>query len=169
MRAAAFLDRDGVLMEDRGYVARAQDVCLLPGTGAALRQLVRAGYLLIVVTNQSGIGRGLFDEQALQDVHRRLTVLLAAEDVLLDAIYHCPHAPAAGCACRKPLPGLLDEAASRFPVNRERSFMVGDKPSDVAAGQAAGLGRTYLIGSPGLPDLLSCVAKQLALMRVSGS
>jgi len=165
MRAAAFLDRDGVLMDDRGYVARARDVCLLPGTGAALRRLVRAGYLLIVVTNQSGIGRGMFDEVALREVHQRLCTLLAAEEVALDAICHCPHAPADQCSCRKPLPGLLNQAAGRFPIDRGRSFMVGDKPSDVAAGRAAGLGHSYLIGSPGLPDLAACVERHMGLRR----
>lgn len=168
MKAAAFLDRDGVLMEDRGYVARPDDVHLLPGTGAALRRLRQANYLLIVVTNQSGIGRGMFDEVALQDVHLRLTMLLAAEGVALDAIYHCPHVPDAHCTCRKPLPGLLHRAMSRHRIDRATSFMVGDKLSDIAAGKAAGLGRTYLIGRPDLPDLGACVASHLALPQAAG-
>jgi D-glycero-D-manno-heptose 1,7-bisphosphate phosphatase len=138
-RAAVLLDRDGTLIVDRDYLSDPAGVELLPGAAAGLRKLRDLGLALVVVTNQSGIGRGLFDEAALAAVHDRLTTLLAAEGVRLDGIYHCPHAPADDCACRKPRTELALRAARDLGLDLARAFVVGDKRADVELGRALGV------------------------------
>jgi len=165
-RAVAFLDRDGVINADRGYVHDIENFEFLPGVPEALRKLRGAGYLLIVVTNQSGIGRGLYSEAKMHELHSYMQAQLAAHGGALDAIYHCPHDPIQGCECRKPLPGLLLQAMNDFDIDRKSSFIVGDKPSDLAAGAAAGLGAGYLIWSDGkFQSLLDCVDAILATQQ----
>jgi len=131
-RPAIFLDRDGTLIEERHYLAAPSQVALLPHVAEALARFAQAGYALVIVTNQSGIGRGYFTEAQLSDVHRHLVSLLAASGVRLDGIYHCPHAPGQACDCRKPLPGLIDRAAAELGLDVARSFVIGDKPADVS-------------------------------------
>jgi len=131
-KPAIFLDRDGTLIEERHYLSEPSQVALLPGSAEALAALTREGYALVIVTNQSGIGRGLFTEDQLRDVHRHLTDTLAARDVRLDGIYHCPHAPADPCPCRKPEPGLVHQACLDLDLDLSESFVIGDKPADVA-------------------------------------
>jgi D-glycero-D-manno-heptose 1,7-bisphosphate phosphatase len=162
-RRAAFLDRDGVLNEDTGYVGRVSDFRLLPGVPEALRLLGDAGWLLVVVTNQSGIGRGYYTEADFQAVTAHLRALLAADGVTLAHVAHCPHAPDGGpCRCRKPAPGMILDSAAALGVDLSASVMIGDKPSDVAAGRAAGVARCFLVGGgPGeadghFTDLLAC-------------
>jgi D-glycero-D-manno-heptose 1,7-bisphosphate phosphatase len=137
-KPAIFLDRDGTLIEERHYLSEPSQVALFPGTVEALRQLARAGYALIIVTNQSGIGRGLFTEDQLRDVHRHLAETLAAAGIRLDGIYHCPHAPAEPCDCRKPEPGLVHRACAELDLDPSQSFVIGDKPADVALGVRVG-------------------------------
>lgn len=147
-RKALFLDRDGVINVDHGYVSRIADFEPVEGLFDALRTAVADGYALIVVTNQSGIGRGYFtqaDYDALEDHMRRL---FAAEGVALTAVYHCPHRPEDGCSCRKPAPGMILRAAREHDVDLARSIMIGDKPSDAEAARMAGIGRIELV-SPG--------------------
>lgn len=146
-RRAAFLDRDGVLNEDRGYVHRPEDFVLLPGVPAGLARLQRLGYALIVITNQSGIGRGYFDEAALAILHDTLRARLAATHVEITGIYHCPHAPQDDCDCRKPAPGLIRRAVAEHDIDVARSILIGDKASDLAAGRAAGVGACFLVRS----------------------
>lgn len=146
-RRAVFLDRDGTLIYDRGYLADPAGVELLPDTLAALRLLRARGLALVLVTNQSGVGRGMFSHGAVAAVHRRLAELLAAQAIVLDGVYYCPHAPWDGCDCRKPRPGMLLRAARDLDLDLERSFMAGDKLDDVAAGRRAGC-RTALLSSP---------------------
>lgn len=134
VRQAVFLDRDGVLIADTGYIHRVEDVQVLPGVKQALQALKSAGWLLVVVTNQSGIGRGLFHVESYEAVTRHLRAMLPE----IDAVYCCPHAPGGGCACRKPAPGMLLQAAHELGVDLSRSIMLGDKESDVAAGVSAG-------------------------------
>jgi D-glycero-D-manno-heptose 1,7-bisphosphate phosphatase len=145
-RAAVFLDRDGTLNVEVDYLSSPDELVLLPGVASALRRFADAGFLLCVVTNQSGIARGLFDEEALHRIHERLGALLAAEGVSLDSIGYCPHHPDVGvapyrrpCRCRKPQPGLLEDAALRFGVDLARSFTVGDALRDLDAGAALGV------------------------------
>lgn len=156
-KPAAFIDRDGVINVDRGYVYQIEDFEILPGVPEALRLLRSAGFLLILVTNQSGIGRGYYSETDLLLLHAHLQNLLAEEGASFDGIYYCPHHPDHGCDCRKPLPGLILEAMRDFPLDRGRSFIAGDNPSDLAAGGAAGLGHGYLIAPEGpITSLLEC-------------
>jgi len=139
-RPAIFLDRDGVVIEDRDYLADPDQVRILPGVIPALAAARRAGFLLVGVSNQSGIGRGYFSEDDFRLVMSRLQELLAAGGAGFDFFHYCPHAPDADCACRKPRQGLMEEARSILAIDPDRSWMVGDKASDVAFGRAAGLG-----------------------------
>jgi len=143
--AAVFFDRDGTLISDTGYISCPEDVRLLPGAVDLLKYLRKSGYLLVVVSNQSGVGRGLITELQAAQVHERFISLLAQQGVLLNGIFYCPHAPEIHCDCRKPLPGMLLKAAEQLDIDLARSYMIGDKPSDCEAGQAAGC-NTFLLG-----------------------
>jgi histidinol-phosphate phosphatase family protein len=147
---ALFLDRDGTLIVDQGYPSRPDLVRLLPGAAAGLAELARDGFRLVLVSNQSGVGRGLVTREQAEGVHRRAVECLAAHGVRLDGSYYCYHAPWEGCACRKPSPQLLRRAAEELNLDLGRSFLVGDKPSDVAAGRAAGC-RTVLLAAGAAP------------------
>lgn len=148
-RPAVFLDRDGTIIEDTGYIADPDAVRLLPGAARAIGRLNRAGIPAIVVTNQSGIARGLLDESAYQAVARRLETLLAAGGVRLDGDYHCPHHPdfTGTCECRKPGPLLYRRAAADHGLDLARSWWVGDRERDVVPAKHFG-GRGVLIGQP---------------------
>jgi D-glycero-D-manno-heptose 1,7-bisphosphate phosphatase len=144
-RRAVFLDRDGTINEERDYLWRVEDFVFIPGAPEAIRLLREAGFLVVVVTNQSGIGRGYYDEAALERLHAHMAAELAKAGAGVDAAYFCPHHPRHGqgeygreCACRKPLPGMLLSAASDLGIDLAGSWVVGDKLSDIEAGQAAG-------------------------------
>jgi D-glycero-D-manno-heptose 1,7-bisphosphate phosphatase len=137
-RRFVILDRDGTLIFERNYLCDPRGVELLPGAKAALHQLRELGLGLIVVTNQSGIGRGYFDFAQLDAVHSRLKELLAADGLWLDGIYCCPHLPDDNCACRKPKTGLLLQAASEHGFSPEECVVIGDKPCDIDLGRAVG-------------------------------
>ncbi|HLE97556.1 MAG TPA: HAD family hydrolase [Candidatus Thermoplasmatota archaeon] len=144
---AIFLDRDGVLNANRDdYVKSWSEFAWLPGTFHSLRALRAAGYALVVVTNQSMVGRGLAAAAALEDIHRRMLAELARHQASLDAIMVCTHAPDDRCACRKPEPGLVLEAARLLRVDLARSVLVGDRDSDLEAGRRAGVGRLERVG-----------------------
>ncbi len=145
MRAAVFLDRDGTLIEERGYVDRIDLLSLFPWTADAVRLLNRAGLVTVVVTNQAAIGRGIIDEAFLTDVHRTLDARLDGGGARIDGYFFCPHHPEAqreeyrqACRCRKPGPGLIERACQEMDLDVSRSFMVGDRWIDVQAGQSAG-------------------------------
>jgi D-glycero-D-manno-heptose 1,7-bisphosphate phosphatase len=153
-RKAAFLDRDGVLNADRAYLYRPEDFEILPGVLPALRLLTKQRHALVVVTNQSGIARGLFAEADYERLRDHMREVFATQDIVFDGIYHCPHHPEAAveqyrlaCDCRKPAAGLLRRAAEELDLDLPRSLLVGDKASDIAAGRAAGVGRCYLVGA----------------------
>jgi D-glycero-D-manno-heptose 1,7-bisphosphate phosphatase len=148
---AVFLDRDGTLIEDLGYPREPERIRLLDGVGAGLRTLRDAGFALVVISNQSGIGRGIIDPAEATAVHDRFITLLGAEQVQLDATHYCPHAPSDGCDCRKPEPTMLVRAAADLDISLGDSFMVGDKLSDAQAGHRAGC-RTILLGDDGDAD-----------------
>ncbi|MGH9890406.1 MAG: D-glycero-alpha-D-manno-heptose-1,7-bisphosphate 7-phosphatase [bacterium] len=141
---AVFVDRDGTIIEELHYPDDPQKVRLLPGAGEALAELRKAGFLLVLVSTQSGVGRGLFAEEAVRLVHDRMMELLEPYGVALDDSRYCLHAPWDGCSCRKPSPRMLEEAARRLDIDTGASFMIGDKPEDVEAGARAGC-RTILI------------------------
>ena len=159
-RRAVFLDRDGVLTRERSYVKSPAEVELLPGTAEGLAALRRAGWVTVVVTNQSGVGRGLFSEAMLGEIHAALARKLAAEDpdARWDALKYCPHHPTEAlppyrmdCACRKPKPGMLLEAARELGIDLASSWMVGDAERDVLAGKAAGCRTAALPWEGGAP------------------
>jgi D-glycero-D-manno-heptose 1,7-bisphosphate phosphatase len=137
-RRFVLLDRDGTITVERNYLSDPDEVELLPQVGAGLRRLAQNGLGLIVVTNQSGIARGYFNEQRLGEIHRRMNQLLAAEGVRLDAIYFCPHSPEENCGCRKPKPGMVEQAAREFGFDPRQTFVIGDKPCDIDLGHAVG-------------------------------
>ena len=145
MRPAVFLDRDGTLIEERGYLDRLDMLSVFPWTADALRLLKRAGFALVVVTNQAAIGRGIIDEAFLSEVHRELDVRLARGDAAIDRYYYCPHLVDAAiesyrqlCRCRKPGPAMIEQACREMDLDPARSVMVGDRWLDVACGRAAG-------------------------------
>jgi len=163
-RRAVFLDRDGVLVEELGLLLRTEDIRILPGVVGALARLKGAGFVLPVVSNQAGVARGLTDEAAVRaiqaEIERRLVQAGAPP---LDGFFYCPHHPAAtlaayrvDCACRKPRPGLLLAAAQALGLDPARSFMVGDRPSDLVAGQRAGCRTVWVqTGAHGSPPIES--------------
>ncbi|ROQ78316.1 D-glycero-beta-D-manno-heptose-1,7-bisphosphate 7-phosphatase [Streptomyces sp. ADI92-24] len=179
-RPAVLLDRDGTLTEHRHYPAHPDELALQPDIGAPLRALQEEGFALVVVTNQSGVARGLLDATVLDAMHDRLRALLGRQEVRLDAIYACPHHPEGTvpryrlvCRCRKPAPGMLLQAARDLDLDLARSWMVGDSPRDVEAGHRAGT-RTARVG-PGLdggvdPEVTGATTSEvLRHMRLLGA
>lgn len=156
LRRAAFLDRDGVINVDHGYVCRREDFQFVPGALAACAQLHRWQFALVVVTNQSGIGRGLYGEQDYRQLTDWMRAQFAAAGAPLAGVYHCPHHPQAllpayrrACDCRKPGPGMLLAAARDLSLDLGRSVLFGDKASDIAAAAAAGIAQRVLLGTDG--------------------
>ena len=167
LRPAAFLDRDGVLNVDRGYTFRPEDLVMIPSAAAAVRLLNDAGYYVFVVTNQSGIARGFYTAAAMTLFNAQIQNALRGEGAHIDAFYHCPHHPdgvvtelAVRCHCRKPQPGMLEQAARDWPIDLSRSFLIGDKDDDMAAAGAFHIrGIKFDAQSGSLVDL---VRKELA-------
>ena len=155
LKRAVFLDRDGVINVDHGYVSSWDQFEFLPGVPEALWQLQSAGYVLVVVSNQSGIGRGLYTEADLAALNRRVQRYLFDErGVDIAQFYHCPHHPTEAllewrqpCHYRKPAPGMIEQACTELHIDPSSSLMVGDKVSDMEAGQAAGVGRLFRVVS----------------------
>ena len=145
MRSAVFLDRDGTMIEDVGYLASLRRIAFYPWTVDAIRMLNRTGLAVVVVTNQSGVARGMFSDAFVGETHRGIEAQLAAGGARVDAYYHCPHHPdgrvaayARTCTCRKPGRGMIDQAAADLGLDPRRSFVVGDKWIDVQLGRAVG-------------------------------
>lgn len=152
MERTVFLDRDGTInhrVED-GYVTSWSGFRFLPGAKDALRRLTQAGYRIVVVSNQAGVGKGLMSAADLQEITARFRAAVRASGGRIDDVFYCTHAPAENCDCRKPKPGLLLRAASRRRVPLSKTFFVGDSESDVLAGQRAGC-RTILIAAGASP------------------
>jgi histidinol-phosphate phosphatase family protein len=156
-----FLDRDGTLVEDAGYVHRPEDYRLLPGVLEALRRLVRAGFRLAIVTNQSGIGRGYFTREDFERFQARLLSDLTEAGIPIEASFVCPHAPDEGCACRKPAAGLLEQARRELGADLASSWVLGDAERDVEMAQRAGCAGAVLVGPEGV-DLEKAVDTILA-------
>jgi len=153
-RKAAFIDRDGVINEERNYVHQVDDFVLLPGVSEGMRMLHEAGYLLIVITNQAGVARGYYGLDAVDTLHQHMRELFRRQGVELNGIYICPHHPqgsdpdfAIECDCRKPAPGMLLQAAMDFNIDLPNSVLIGDKLSDIEAGRRAGLTKLVLVES----------------------
>ena len=165
LRKAAFLDRDGVINKDKAYVHRWEDFEFVPGAVEGMRRLQEAGYALVIVTNQSGLARGYYTEAQYQALTASLRQELSRQGVELEGVYHCPHHPKGSvpalsidCGCRKPSPGLLLQAARELNLSLSDSLLVGDKPGDIEAARAAGVGRAYQVQS----DNPESVADQVA-------
>ncbi len=145
LRPAVFLDRDGTLNVEKNYLIDPAEFEFIPGVPQALKRLQDAGYLLVVVTNQSGVARGYFSLEQVRRLHDYMEKLLQTYGVKLAGVYSCPHHPEAGigeysknCSCRKGAPGMLLQAAQDLAVDLQKSYMVGDKEADILAGFAAG-------------------------------
>jgi D-glycero-D-manno-heptose 1,7-bisphosphate phosphatase len=144
---AIFLDRDGVINQrpvEGEYITRWEDFHILPGVAESISLLNRAGFHVIVITNQRCVAKQQITEAALQDMHRRMTEALSAQGATLDAVYYCPHDHEPACQCRKPQPGMILEAAQMWSIDLKASWMVGDSASDVEAGRRAGCKTVYL-------------------------
>ena len=143
----AFLDRDGIINKDAGYTYKINDFELIDGCIDALKIFQENDYKIIIVTNQSGIGRGYYSEADYQKLTRWYRRQLLDQGITITDIFHCPHAPASLCYCRKPREGLFLQAAQKYAVDFSNSLMVGDKISDLQAGHAAGVARLILINN----------------------
>lgn len=164
---AAFLDRDGVLNVDHAYVHRPEQLEWVAGAAESVRLLNEAGYYVLVITNQSGVARGFFDEAAVKSFHANMQNVLAGQGAHIDAFYYCPHHPegtvkafAMACSCRKPRTGMLEQAARDWPIDITRSFFIGDKDADMAA--AAAFKVRGIKFDPRLHSLPDLVRQQLA-------
>ena len=145
-KKAFFLDRDGVINENRPNMVRTWDEFeFLEGAAEAVRKINDAGWLVVVVTNQSIVNRGIITREALENIHRKMMAALAEKGAEVDAVYYCPHMREEGCQCRKPKPGMLLKAAEDLDINLSQSVMAGDLPTDVEAGHRAGVWRSELI------------------------
>jgi D-glycero-D-manno-heptose 1,7-bisphosphate phosphatase len=144
MKRAVFIDRDGTINVEKDYLYRAEEFEFIPGAPKAIRLLNEAGFLVVVVSNQSGVARGYYTEEDVHLLHRHVATQLDQAGSRIDAWFYCPHHPsgrgsyALPCRCRKPQPGMLLDAASRFDIDLEASIMIGDKLVDIEAGRAAG-------------------------------
>ncbi|MCO5131001.1 MAG: HAD family hydrolase [Xanthobacteraceae bacterium] len=167
-RPAAFLDRDGVLNFDDGYIGTRDRIRWMPGVAPAIRALNDANYFVFVVTNQSGVARGMFSEQDVRALHDWMRDELRRDGARIDDIRFCPHhqagsvaAHAIACDCRKPKPGMLRALMATWPVRAQGSFVIGDKASDIAAAQAAGL-PGFLFEGGDLADFIDRVLREMA-------
>ncbi len=146
MNKAIFLDRDGVIIENRSnYVRSWADVAFISGAVDTLQRLAATPYKILVVTNQSAVGRGIITLAEAEAINQEFLAVIENAGGRIDGLYMCPHAPQDGCLCRKPLPGLLLNAASDLNINLEKSLMVGDALTDIKAGQQAGVPNSYLV------------------------
>ena len=159
MKKAVFLDRDGVINKDKGYVYQVDDFEYIEGVFDACLELKNMGYLLVVVTNQSGIARGMYSEDDFHSLTEWMDWNFADKGVELDGIYYCPHHPEHGigefkqdCDCRKPKPGMLVDAAKFLKIDLANSIMVGDKADDMRAAKAAGINMAILVRSGKVVD-----------------
>ena len=148
LKKAIFLDRDGTINEDNmEYVKSWAEFKFLPKSKSAIRQLNRAGYLVIVITNQSGVSKGLYSEQTLNGINERMKQELALADAHIDAVYYCPHAKEENCNCRKPKTGLIERAVKGHKIDLKKSWIVGDSlKHDIPLGKSAGM-KTILVRS----------------------
>jgi len=160
-KTAIFLDRDGTVIYDVGYPKDPGEVQLLPGVVEALSKLQKYGFYLVIVSNQSGVGRDIITKEEAKQVHDKVISILNENGVRLDAAYYCPHLPEDMCQCRKPMPELLFRAAKEFDIDLVNSFMIGDKQIDIEAGKNAGC-NTILLRVPPLSGIDSGEANYIA-------
>jgi D-glycero-D-manno-heptose 1,7-bisphosphate phosphatase len=174
-QTAVFLDRDGTINEEVGYMDRLEKLKLIPVAAEAIRLINSSGMKTVVVTNQSGVARGLFDEAFVDTVHIRLREMLRAGGAFLDGIYFCPHHPTEGrerylmtCDCRKPAPGLLLQAAADLNLDPTRCYMVGDTLKDIEAGARAGTGGILVRTGYGAESAAALIPSEVPVRKISG-
>ncbi len=138
------MDRDGTIIREKNYTADPKDVRLLPTSASAIKLLKNEGFKILVVTNQSGVGRGYFSLEDLHRVNKRILKLLKTEGTSIDKVYFCPHCPEDNCECRKPKPGMINQAKKEFDIDLKQSYVIGDRPEDIELGKRAGL-QTILV------------------------
>jgi len=173
-RQGIFLDRDGTINEEVDFLSSPDDLRLIPGSAEAIRQANALGFKVIVVTNQSGIARGLLTEEQLSHIHQRLIDELQHHDARIDAIYHCPHHPDTGdlpyrhdCICRKPKTGMIDQAASDHGIDVRHSFVIGDRMIDVQTGINAGATSILVLTGYGRQELDLCRSSNTRIDHVA--
>jgi D-glycero-D-manno-heptose 1,7-bisphosphate phosphatase len=147
MTKALFLDRDGIINVDHGYVCKIEDFEFVEGIFDFVKNFSNSGYLVFVVTNQSGIGRGYFEEDDFLTLSAWMKNEFLKKGIVIEQIYHCPHKPDAGCKCRKPNIGMIDKALKSYNIDLKNSWMVGDKQSDIDLACNAGIGKSIYIGN----------------------
>jgi D-glycero-D-manno-heptose 1,7-bisphosphate phosphatase len=175
LQRAAFLDRDGVINFDHGYVHKIEDFTFIPGVFEAIQLLEHAGYLVIVITNQSGIARGYFTDREFERLCTWMEEQLRAKNINLTAVYHCPHLKDASvekyrhdCQCRKPMPGMIKTACLDWAIDASKSVLFGDKDSDIQAGMAAGVGKNIKVArDSAVEGLLAAVKEFIAASGVA--
>jgi len=160
---AVFIDRDGTIARDVPYCSRPEDFELFPGAPQAIRLMKKAGFKVVVITNQSGVGRGYFTETMLHKIHARMCDELASRGAPLDGVYYCPHHPDDNCECRKPKSAMFRRAEKELGIDLARSYMVGDMALDVEAGKAVGC-KTVLIAEP-----VACRTLNIGADKVAGT
>ena len=160
---AVFLDRDGTVNVEENFISSPDQLQLIPRTGTAIRELNNLGTRVFIITNQSGVARGYFSEAAVHDIHEALRALLKKENAFVDDFFYCPHLPGAEverynivCDCRKPKPGMLLQAQRKYAVDLRRSFVVGDRCIDIAAGKAVGATTVMVSTGYGAQEILNC-------------
>ena len=145
MNKAIFLDRDGVLNVDLGYVYKKSDFSIIEGVIEALTFFSGIGFMLIVITNQSGIRRGLYSEEEFLELNGFMLDLFKKASIEITDVFYCPHSPADNCSCRKPKTELIDTAVAKYNIDRSASYLIGDKLTDIEAGRSAGLAKSFLV------------------------
>lgn len=145
---AVFVDRDGTICFDRHYLSNPNGLELIPTVAEGIKRLNDAGIPVMVITNQSGVGRGLFDEDQLKAIHQRMEAILAEHGARVDDIYYCPHMPGSGCGCRKPAPGMLLKASDEHGIDLRHSFVIGDRMMDIEMAHKVGA-KGILVPEPG--------------------
>ena len=171
---ALFLDRDGTINEEVDFLTNPDHLHLIGGVSAALRDAKSMGFRLFVITNQSGIARGLLTEDRLREIHETLNARLTAEGAGIDRFYYCPHHPELGigdyrtsCDCRKPKPGMINRAIAEFSVDPAASFVIGDRMIDIEAGNAAGIRSIMVLTGYGADELELCREQNLPIFHVA--
>lgn len=145
MHKAVFIDRDGVINQDLGkYITKPEDFLFLPNAVEALKKLYKSEYKVIIITNQGGIGKGIYTKEDMEAIHEKMHKLLKEKDVEIDGLYYCPHHPNENCECRKPRIGMVKKAIKEHDIDVKNSFFIGDKTSDIKAGKDAGC-KTFLV------------------------
>lgn len=166
-RPIALLDRDGTIIYNRHYLSDPEDLEFLPGAVEGLRRLRDRGWLFVLITNQSGIGRGYFDEARLGEIHERFEAMLAAEELRLEGIFYCPHTPDDDCACRKPRTGMVDRAVRELDLDLSRAAMIGDSAGDMGLAANLSIPGVFIRGEYDLPAGIEPAARVSDLVEAA--